>query len=82
MRQMRERIEKLAMNDNQWYVAAMNDCIFIIDREPRPTPVDHVNPSLPVPSVVISMRSGSRETQEIAERIVEAHNKSVCTELR
>ncbi|HEX2878776.1 MAG TPA: Lar family restriction alleviation protein [Polyangiaceae bacterium] len=59
---------------NKWYVATMNDCIFIVDQQPRPAPVDHVNPNAPAPSVVISMRSGSREAQEIAEEIVKAHN--------
>lgn len=62
---------------DKWYVAAMNDCIFIVDQEPRPAPVDHVNPNLPAPSVVISMRSGSREAQEIAERVVREHNASI-----
>jgi len=58
-----------------WYVAAMNDCIFIIDQKPHPAPIDYVNETAPAPSVVISMRSGSREAQEIAEQIVAAHNK-------
>lgn len=62
---------------DKWYVAAMNDCIFIVDQEPRPTPVDHVNPNLPAASVVISMRSGSREAQEIAELIVGEHNAAM-----
>lgn len=62
------------MNTEQWYVATMNDCVLIVDREPRPAPVDYVNQNLPEPSVVISMRSGSREAQEIAAQIVAAHN--------
>jgi hypothetical protein len=60
-----------------WYVAAMNDCIFIVDEKPHPVPVDYVNPNLPQPSVVISMRSGSREAQETAEQIVVAHNSEL-----
>jgi hypothetical protein len=63
---------------DKWYVAAMNDCIFIVDQQPRPAPVDHVNPNLPAPNVVISMRSGSREAQEIAELIVNEHNAAMA----
>lgn len=61
----------------RWYVAAMNDCIFIVNEPPRPAPVDYVNPNAPAPSVVISMRSGSRDAQEIAEQIVAAHNATL-----
>jgi hypothetical protein len=60
-----------------WYVATMNDCIFIVNSKPHPAPVDGVNPNHPSPSVVISMRSGSHESQEIAERIVAEHNKTI-----
>lgn len=60
----------------KWYVATMNDCIFIINRQPRPAPIDYPNPRVG-PDLVISMRSGSRETQELAEAIVAAHNATV-----
>lgn len=35
-----------------WYLATMNDGLFVIDRKPRPAPVDYVNPNLEPPSVV------------------------------
>src|ERR1043165_8395065 len=57
-----------------WYVAAMNDGLFIVNEKPRPAPVDYVNPSLPGPSLVIPMRGGGKELQELAEEIVAAHN--------
>lgn len=68
----------MSANPAKWYVATMNDCIFIVNRKPRPAPVDHVNPNTPAPGVVISMRSGSREVQRIAEEITEAHNATVA----
>lgn len=56
----------------EWYVATMNDCIFITDEPPRPSTDDRVFRS--GPSLVISLRSGSRDAQEAAEEIVAAHN--------
>jgi len=63
--------------NNRWYVAAMNDCIFIINRKPHPAPIDYVNPNTPAPSVVISIRSGGRDAEEIASQIVNAHNAAI-----
>ena len=60
----------------KWYVATMNDAIFIVDVKPHLAPVDSINPLLPQPTVVIPMGSGDRKTQQLAEEIVEAHNNS------
>jgi hypothetical protein len=62
---------------NKWYVATMNDGIFIINTKPHPAPVDYVNPNAPEPTMVISMRSGSREAEELAQQIVNAHNAEI-----
>jgi hypothetical protein len=67
---------------NKWYVATMNDGIFIINQKPHPVPVDYVNPNASGPSLVISMRSGSRGIGEIAEQIVTAHNAEVDAEVK
>lgn len=67
---------------SKWYIAAMNDCVFIIDRQPRPAPVDYISPTLPMPNVVISMQSGSREAQEMAKQIVAAHNADIQSQHR
>lgn len=67
---------------DKWYVATMNDGIFIINQKPHPVPVDYVNPNASGPSLVISMRSGSRCAEEIAERIVAAHNAELDAEVR
>jgi hypothetical protein len=67
---------------DKWYVATMNDGIFIINQKPHPAPVDHINPNAPGPSLIISMRSGSREAEEIAEQIVSAHNADLDAEIR
>jgi hypothetical protein len=61
----------------KWYVATMNDCIFIVDREPHPAPIDRINPDAPAPNVVMSMRSRSREAQAIADQIVAEHNAAI-----
>lgn len=63
----------------QWHVATMNDCIVIVNQKPHPAPVDCVNPDTPGPSLVISMGSGSREAEELARRVVEAHNAAAAT---
>lgn len=61
---------------SKWYVATMNDCIFIIDRKPKPAPVDYIGTEMDC-EVCISMESGSKQAQMLAETIVEAHNATV-----
>lgn len=61
---------------SKWYVATMNDCIFIIDQKPRPAPVDYMTTEMDC-GVCISMQSGSKQVQALAELIVEAHNLSI-----
>lgn len=58
----------------KWYVATMNDCIFIVDRQPHPS-TDYPRFDGDDDMMVISMRSGSREAQQIAEQVVNAHNQ-------
>lgn len=58
----------------KWYVATMNDCIFIVDKQPRSS-TDYPRFNGDDDVMVISMRSGSREAQEIAEQVVAAHNE-------
>lgn len=62
---------------SKWYVATMNDCIFIIDQKPRPAPVDYMTAEMDC-GVCISMQSGSKQAQALAELIVEAHNLSIA----
>ena len=65
------------MTMKKWYLAAMNDGLFIVDVMPAPAPVDHVNPSRPIPSLVIPLHHNDRITQETAGRIVAAHNAEI-----
>lgn len=61
---------------SRWYVAAMNDCIFIIDQPPRPAPVDYITTEMDC-GICISMQSGSKQAQMLAETIVGAHNATM-----
>lgn len=61
----------------KWYLAAMNDGLFIVDAPPAPAPVDHVNPNRTMPSLVIPLRHNDLITQQVAERIVAEHNTEI-----
>lgn len=66
------------MTMKKWYLAVMNDGLFIVDAQPAPAPVDHVNPiRRPIPSLVIPLRHNDRITQQVAERIVAEHNAEI-----
>jgi len=69
--------EEIAYMGDLWYVATMNNGLFIIDHKPAPAPVDYVNTSIPAPSLVIPLRHNDRVTQEVAEQIVSEHNAAL-----
>lgn len=60
-----------------WYLATMNDGLFVINRRPQPAPVDFVNPSLEPPEIVIPLPSNDRMTQTAAELLIAAHNACI-----
>ena len=62
------------MTMRKWYLAAMNDGLFIVDVMPAPAPVDHVNPNKLAHSLIIPLRNADRVTQEVAAQIIAAHN--------
>lgn len=57
-----------------WYLATMNDGLFVINRKPQPAPVDFVNTSLESPEIVIPLPGNDRQTQTVAELLIAAHN--------
>ncbi|OYW21808.1 MAG: hypothetical protein B7Z52_00375, partial [Burkholderiales bacterium 12-64-5] len=58
----------------KWYLAAMNDGLFIIDKPPRPSTDDQDFEAPGGPEMVLNVAA---LTQDRAERIVEQHNKEV-----
>jgi hypothetical protein len=61
----------------KWYLATMNDGLFIVDVMPAPAPMDHVNPNKLAHSLIIPLRNNDRVTQEVAAQIIAAHNAEI-----
>ena len=56
------------------YVGVQNDSLYIIDKPPRPGPVDFTGAGAPGVTCIASMEGASREDGEIAERLVTCWN--------
>jgi hypothetical protein len=63
----------LALNHGKWYIGTMNDGLFIINRPPRPAPVDYLTAGDPDLKVIASMGNDKLRT----EAIVKAHNEVI-----
>jgi hypothetical protein len=61
------------MKNGKWYIGTMNDGLFIIDRPPKPVPVDYLTIGDPELKVIAAM--GNDKIR--AEEIVAAHNEVV-----
>lgn len=61
------------MTNGKWYLGAMNDGLFIIDRPPKPVPVDYLTAGDPDLNVIVAM--GNDKIR--AKAIVAAHNAIV-----
>lgn len=64
----------MKQSNTKWYVATMNDGLFIVNRPPHPAPVDYVNTNSTPPETVIPLRHNDAIMQAVAEEIVAAHN--------
>lgn len=79
---MNEGNESSATKNQLWYLATMNDGLFIVNRKPQPAPIDVTNTSLTSPEIVIPLPGNDRFTQRVAEIIVAVHNAEIqkhCT---
>lgn len=59
----------------RWYVGTMNDAVFIIDKPPRPAPVDDLTAGDQETNCIAALGAGTVETCRAAKAIVAAHNE-------
>jgi hypothetical protein len=59
----------------KWYLATMNDGLFIVDV--MLASVDHLNQNKLTHSLIIPLRHNDRVTQEVAAQIIAAHNAEI-----